>query len=85
MKSKVPVDKILLSNLKVGDVAKIVSIENENIFFRRRLIEMGITKGVVVEIKKVAPLGDPVGIKLRGYELCLRKCEMKNIGVEVLK
>ena len=42
---------------------------------------MGITRGVVVEIKKIAPLGDPISIELRGYELCLRKSDLNNIEV----
>lgn len=45
---------------------------------------MGITKGTEILIKKIAPMGDPVDIELRGYELCIRKEEMKNIDVEVL-
>ena len=74
-----------LSDLVVGDVAEIVKINTSEKMIRRRLFDMGITSGVRLEIKKIAPLGDPVGIKLRGYELCLRKSELKNVDVKVLK
>ena len=46
---------------------------------------MGITRGVVLEIKKIAPLGDPIDIYLRGYELCLRKADMEGIDIRVVK
>ena len=46
---------------------------------------MGITKGVTIEIKKIAPLGDPVDICLRGYELCLRRDDMHGIDIKVVK
>ena len=74
-----------LSDLKLGEKAKVVSIQNGNKALRRRFFDMGITKGVEVKIKKIAPLGDPVGIELRGYELCVRKSDMKTIEVEVVK
>ena len=46
---------------------------------------MGITKGVEIEIKKIAPLGDPVDIRLRGYELCIRRKDMRSIDIKVVK
>ena len=52
---------------------------------RRRLLDMGITEGVAIVVKKVAPLGDPVDIELRGYELCLRRKDMEAVLVEVIK
>ena len=73
-----------LSELKKGQIARVIKINNENVELRRRLLDMGITRGVVVEIKKVAPLGDPIDIYLRGYELCLRKKDMETIEVEVI-
>ena len=73
-----------LSELKKGQIAKVISLNNENKELRRRLLDMGITKGVLVEIKKIAPLGDPVDIYLREYELCLRKKDMESIEVEVV-
>lgn len=73
-----------LSELQKGQIAKVTSLNNENVELRRRLLDMGITKGVTIEIKKVAPLGDPIDIYLRGYELCLRKKDMESIEVEVI-
>ena len=74
-----------LSDLKVGQVARITGLHNDNRAVRRRLLDMGITTGVIVTIKKIAPLGDPVDIELRGYELCIRKADMANIDIEVIK
>lgn len=74
-----------LSELSVGQIAKVIEIKNDNLALKRRFLDMGITCGVEVKIKKIAPLGDPISIELRGYELCLRKSDMKNISVEVRK
>lgn len=74
-----------LSDLKLGEKARVISLHNDNPALRRRLLDMGITKGVEVLVKKIAPLGDPVDIELRGYELCLRKSDMKSIDVEVIR
>ena len=52
---------------------------------RRHLLDMGITRGVTIKVKKIAPMGDPIDIELRDYELCLRKAELKQIDVEVTK
>ena len=46
---------------------------------------MGITRGVEVKVKKIAPLGDPIDIELRGYELCVRLADLKNIDIKVVK
>lgn len=70
-----------LSELKKGEKGRIISFYNCNVKLKRRMMEMGITNGVVVEVKKTAPLGDPVCVELRGYELCLRKIELNNIEV----
>lgn len=74
-----------LSDLKKGQKAIVLDFHNNNAALRRHLLDMGITKGVVVSIKKVAPLGDPVDIKLRGYELCLRRDDMRGIDVKVVE
>lgn len=74
-----------LSDLKIGQVGKVLALHTENKALRRRLLDMGITKGVEIEIKKIAPLGDPVDISLRGYELCVRLEDMKNIDIKVVK
>lgn len=73
-----------LSNLRRGQKGLVLGLHNDNAALRRRLLDMGITKGVEIEIKKIAPLGDPIDIKLRGYELCLRKADMKGIDIKVL-
>jgi len=77
-------DKAHLSDLKIGQRARVLGIHMDKPDIRRHLLDMGITKGTEILIKKVAPLGDPVDIELRGYELCIRKEEMKNIDVEIL-
>lgn len=78
-------DKCNLSELKVGQKAKVLSIEEKNKAVRRHLLDMGVTRGVEITIKKIAPMGDPIDINLRDYELCLRKEDLSKINVEVLK
>ncbi len=73
-----------LSELKKGQKAKVVFLNTEDRALRRRLLDMGITEGVQIKIKKIAPLGDPIDIEVRGYELCLRKSDMSLIDVEVV-
>ncbi|MDR2465607.1 MAG: ferrous iron transport protein A [Streptococcaceae bacterium] len=63
-----------LTELKVGEKGKVLAVHGTSAL-KRRLMDMGITRGVEVEIKKTAPLGDPIEIHLRGYELTLRKSE----------
>lgn len=75
---------IKLSELKVNQKCRVVKMSNDNEELRRRLLDMGITKDVVITIKRIAPLGDPVDIHLRGYDLCIRKSDMKKIDVEVI-
>ena len=78
-------DIVKLSELGVKRVAQIVKVECENKKVCRRLFEMGLTNGVVAEVKKIAPLGDPVSLEIRGYQICLRKSELKNVVARVLK
>ena len=73
-----------LSELKLGDKCKVVSIDNVNSLLKRRLLDMGITKGVKLEVKKIAPFGDPIDLYLRGYELCVRRKDVEGIEVEVI-
>ena len=61
-----------LKNVKIGDTAKVVKLHGEGAV-RRRIMDMGITKGVEIYVRKVAPLGDPIEVMVRGYELSLRK------------
>jgi ferrous iron transport protein A len=77
-------DHVSLSNLKKGQKAKVLSLTVEARQLRRKLLDMGITEGVQIKIKKVAPLGDPIDIELRGYELCIRRSDLALIFVEVI-
>ena len=70
-----------LRDAKIGDTVKVVKLHGEGAV-KRRIMDMGITKGVEVYIRKVAPLGDPVEVKVRGYELSLRKADAEMIEVE---
>ena len=69
-----------LKDVKVGETATVVRLYGEGAT-KRRIMDMGITKGVEIYIRKVAPLGDPMEVNIRGYELSLRKkdCEMIEI------
>jgi len=71
-----------LGELKKGECAIVVNVNNSNDYFKRRMMDMGITSGVKVFIKKIAPLGDPICVGLRGYELCLRKRDLESIEVK---
>ena len=70
-----------LRQAKIGDTVKVVKLHGEGAG-KRRIMDMGITKGVQVHIRKVAPLGDPVEITVRGYELSIRKADADRIEVE---
>lgn len=72
-----------LFDCAIHQQVKVIGIDGDTPV-RKRLIDMGITTNTVVHIKKVAPLGDPIEIHLRGYELSLRKDEAKKIKVEVV-
>lgn len=74
-----------LSDLKRGQKCVVLDFHNNNAALRRHLLDMGITKGVKIEVKKIAPLGDPVDILLRGYELCIRRADMSSIDVKVVE
>ena len=70
-----------LRQAKIGDTVKVVKLHGEGAV-KRRIMDMGITKGVQVHIRKGAPLGDPVEITVRGYELSIRKADADRIEVE---
>lgn len=70
-----------LRDVKCGDTVKVVKIHGEGAV-RRRIMDMGITKNVELYIRKVAPLGDPVEVTVRGYELSLRKADAEIIEVQ---
>ncbi|WP_276952287.1 FeoA family protein [Acetatifactor muris] len=70
-----------LKEVKVGDRAKVVKLHGEGAV-KRRIMDMGLTKGVEVQIRKVAPLGDPIEVTVRGYELSIRKADAEMVEVE---
>ena len=70
-----------LKQAKVGDTVTVVKLHGEGAV-KRRIMDMGITKGVTVYVRKVAPLGDPVEVNVRGYELSIRKADTEMIEVE---
>lgn len=70
-----------LSNVRKGKKAKIIDISNQG-GVTRRMVEMGVTRGSIVEVTGIAPLGDPIDVKVKGYQLSLRKEEARSITVE---
>jgi len=70
-----------LRDVKVGKTARVVKLHGEGAL-KRRIMDMGITKGVEIYVRKVAPLGDPLELNVRGYELSLRKADAELIEVE---
>ena len=70
-----------LKDTKIGETVRVKTLMGEG-RIKRRIMDMGITKGVEIYVRKVAPLGDPMEVTVRGYELSLRKAEAENIVVE---
>lgn len=70
-----------LKEAKIGTTVKVVKLNGQGAI-KRRIMDMGITKGVEIYIRKVAPLGDPIEITVRGYELSLRKADAEMIEIE---
>ena len=70
-----------LRQAKIGDTVKVVKLHGEGAV-KRRIMDMGITKGTEVFVRKVAPLGDPMEVTVRGYELSLRRADTEMIEVE---
>lgn len=70
-----------LKEAKIGETVRVVKIHGEGAI-KRRIMDMGLTKGVEVYIRKVAPLGDPIEVTVREYELSLRKADAEQIEVE---
>ena len=70
-----------LKDIAIGQTAKVVKLHGEGAI-KRRIMDMGITKGTEVFVRKVAPLGDPIELKVRGYELSIRKADAQLIEVE---
>lgn len=70
-----------LKDVKIGESAKVVKLHGEGAV-KRRIMDMGITKGAEITVRKVAPLGDPIEITVRGYELSLRKADAEMVEVQ---
>lgn len=70
-----------LKEVRVGGTVKVVKLHGEGAV-KRRIMDMGLTKGVTIYVRKVAPLGDPIEINVRGYELSLRKADAEMVEVE---
>ena len=69
-----------LNDVKIGETTSVVKLHGEGAV-KRRIMDMGITKGAEVYVRKVAPLGDPIEVKVRGYELSIRKADAEYIEV----
>ena len=70
-----------LRQLNVGETAQVVRLRGEGAV-KRRIMDMGVTRGIEVRVRKVAPLGDPIEVTVRGYELSLRKADAELIEIE---
>ncbi|MGN0544002.1 MAG: ferrous iron transport protein A [Acutalibacteraceae bacterium] len=70
-----------LRQAKIGETVKVVRLDGEGAV-KRRIMDMGLTRGTEVYIRKVAPLGDPIEVSVRGYELSIRKADAEMIEVE---
>ncbi len=70
-----------LKQAKIGETVKVVKLHGEGAV-KRRIMDMGLTRGVEVKVRKAAPLGDPIELTVRGYELSLRKADAEMIEVE---
>ena len=70
-----------LKQVKVGDTVTVVKLHGEGAV-KRRIMDMGLTKGIPVHVRKVAPLGDPIEVTVRGYELSIRKADAEMIEIE---
>ena len=77
-------EKCVLSDLKVGQKARVLKLNETNKAIRRHLLDMGVTRDTIVTIKKIAPMGDPIDISLRDYELCICKEDLSKIEVEII-
>ncbi len=69
-----------LKQVKVGDTVTVVKLHGEGAV-KRRIMDMGLTKGIPIHVRKVAPLGDPIEVTVRGYELSIRKADAEMIEV----
>ena len=72
---------ISLDKLKVGQECQVIKIEIKDKEKKRHLLDMGVTKGTKIKVKRRAPMGDPLSIEIRGYILCISKIDLKDIWV----
>lgn len=70
-----------LRDVSAGEVVKVVKLSGEGAL-KRRIMDMGLTRGTEVTVRKVAPLGDPIELTVRGYELSIRKADAESVAVE---
>ncbi len=75
----------MLSDLEIGQKARIIKLHETDKVIRRHLLDMGVTKDTLVIVKKKAPMGDPINISLRDYELSICKKDLSKIEVEVIE
>ncbi|MDR2822044.1 MAG: ferrous iron transport protein A [Acholeplasmatales bacterium] len=73
-----------LAKLGLHQKGKVIEVNSEKKEVKRRLLDMGLTRGTTVKVENIAPFGDPITISVRGYFLCLRSSDLKLIKVEVL-
>lgn len=71
-----------LKEVRIGSTCRVVKLHGEGAI-KRRIMDMGLTKGVEVYVRKVAPLGDPIELTVRGYELSIRKADAEMVEVEI--
>lgn len=74
-------ETITLRDVPIGDTVKVLKLTGDG-SLKRRIMDMGLTKGVDVTVRKVAPLGDPIEVTVRGFELSLRKDEAQNVLID---
>jgi len=70
-----------LREVKIGETVRVVKLHGEGAV-KRRIMDMGVTRGIEIYVRKVAPLGDPIEVTVRGYELSVRKADAEMIEVE---
>ncbi len=78
-------DTLTLDKLTIGQKARVLRINDDNAALKQRLLDMGITTGVIVKIDKISPLGDPFCLELRNYRLLVRRADVSAIEVEVIE
>ena len=78
-------DTLTLDKLTIGQKARVLRINDDNPALKQRLLDMGITTGIIVKIDKISPLGDPFCLELRNYRLLVRRADVSAVEVEVIE